>query len=247
AADMARWLELLLGKGEFNGRWIVDAHAIEETWAPRVVVENAGPELRAYGFGWYVTSSRGRRSLFHGGGGAGFTSLVRVFPEDGVAIAVLSNVAAGGLPDMVVERASDLALGVEMGPDLVELAVQMTARIEAIHAAAGEALRATADPGAPPTLEISNYAGCYDNPVFGRFEIGVEGDEVGARFHGLELAFEHLHDDVFMLSNVLMGDLAAAFTIDGGAATSVSMALGSPERERVFARGTGSCASGPGP
>ena len=244
ADDMARWLSFLVGAGEVDGRRTVRADALEETWAPQVVVRNGGPELRAYGLGWYLTSTRDRRLLFHGGGGAGFTSQVRVFPGDGVAIAVLSNVAAGGLPDMVAERASDLVLGVEVGRDLIDLAVQMTARIDALHAAAAEALRATADPEAPPTLEISDYVGCYDNPVFGRFEIRVEGDEVGARFHDIDLAVEHLHDDVFMLSGVYMGDLAARFTIDGNVATAVCMTLGSPQRERVFTRGAGSCADG---
>jgi CubicO group peptidase (beta-lactamase class C family) len=243
AVDMARWLELLVGMGELDGRRIVDEHAIEETWSPQVIVQSSGPEVRAYGFGWYVTSSRGRRLLFHGGGGAGFTSQVRVFPAQGVAIAVLSNVAAGGLPDMVAERASDLVLGLEVGRDLIELAVQMTARIDALHAAAGEALRATADPGAPPALEIQGYVGCYDNPVFGRFEVRVVGDEVGAVFHGIELAVEHLHDEVFMLSSVWMGDLAATFTIEKGAATAVTMVLGSPEGQRVFVRDAGSCAA----
>lgn len=244
ADDMVRWLELLVGRGEVDGRHIVDAEALRETWTPQVAIRRSGPELRAYGLGWYVTSWRGRRQLFHGGGGLGFTSQARIFPDEGVAIVVLSNVAAGALPDLVAERASELALGESAGEDLTERAVAMTARIDAIHEAAVEALRATADPGAAPSLEVSDYAGCYEHPAFGRLEMRVEGDAIGASFHGLDLAVEHLHDDVFMLSNSLMGDLAATFSVDDGVVSSVSMLLGSPERERVFTRDAGSCAEG---
>jgi CubicO group peptidase (beta-lactamase class C family) len=244
AEDMARWLEFLIGKGALEGRRIVDARALAETWAPQVVIRNFGPVLRAYGFGWYVTSSEGRTHLFHGGGGAGFTSQARLFPGEGVAVAVLSNIAAGGLPDLIAERAADLVLGDEVGEDLIELAVRMTARLDEMHQAPGVALRATVDPGAPPTLEISEYAGCYDNPAFGRFEVRSEGDTVSASFHGIDLKVEHLHDDVFLLSSSLMGDVVATFTVDGGIVSGVSMLLGSPEGKRIFTRGAGSCAEG---
>jgi CubicO group peptidase (beta-lactamase class C family) len=239
--DVARWLEFLVGEGELDGQRIVDARALQETWTPQVVIRRPGSELRAYGFGWYLSTWRGRRLVSHDGGGAGFTGQVRFFPEAGVAIAALANVAVNGLPDVVAERASELVFREEIQQDVLENVVKMTARIDALHEARRAALRARADSDAPPSLEISEYAGCYSNPAFGELEIRVDGDAVGAEFRGIGHAVEHLHDDVFVLSSIYTGDLVATFAVDDDEVSSVSMPLGSPERERVFKRSSGSC------
>lgn len=232
--DLTRWLELLVGEGEVDGQRIVDGMALRETWTPQVVMRRSGSQLRAYGFGWYLSNWRGRRHLSHDGGGAGFTGQVRFFPEAGVAIAALANVAVSGLPDVVAERASELVFGEEIQRGVLEMVVKMSARIEALHEAPRAALRATADPGAPPSLDLPAYAGCYSNPAFGELEIRVEGDAVHAMFHGIDHAVEHLHDDVFMLSSIYTGDQEAVFTVDGESVSSVAVPLGNPEDERVF-------------
>ena len=49
-----------------------------------------------YGLGVTVTSSLNRRALSHGGGVSGFTSTNIVFPDDRVAVVVLTNQDSGG-------------------------------------------------------------------------------------------------------------------------------------------------------
>jgi CubicO group peptidase (beta-lactamase class C family) len=51
-----------------------------------------------YGLGVTVTSALNRRSLSHGGGVSGFTSTNIVFPDDRVAVVVLTNQDSGGAP-----------------------------------------------------------------------------------------------------------------------------------------------------
>ncbi len=238
AVDVARWLEVLLGRGTVDGTLIVDEKALAETWTPQAAIRSPRGEVRAYGLGWHVSTWRGRRQLFHGGGGIGFTSVARVFPEEGVAIAVLANSAVTALPDIVGERAAELILEEPGRRDLLATAEAMTARIEAIRAAAAEALRNTKDPDAQPTLETAAYAGCYENVPFGGLDVRVTSEGLGARFHGLELAMEHLHDDVFLLASPYTGDLTATFTVREGSAVSVSLPLGSPQGQRVFTRRT---------
>ncbi len=241
AADLARWLELLLGRGTVDGKSIVAEQALLETWTPQTAIRSPRGEVRAYGLGWYVSTWRGRRQLFHGGGGVGFTSVVRLFPEDGVAIAVLANTAVTALPDIVGERAAELVLGEPGRRDLLGAAEAMTARIDAIRATAAAAVRSTEDPEATPTLETAAYAGCYENLPFGELEVRAGPDGLAAWFHGIQLATEHLHDDVFLLSGPYTGDLTATFTVREGAVASVSLPLGSPQGERVFTRRTGAC------
>jgi CubicO group peptidase (beta-lactamase class C family) len=241
AVDVARWLELLLGRGTVDGKLIVDEKALAETWTPQTAVRSSRGEVRAYGLGWYVSTWRGRRQLFHGGGGVGFTSVARLFPEDDVAIAVLANTAVTALPDILAERAAELTLDEPGRRDLLATAEAMTARIEAMRAAAAAALRSAMDPDAPPTLETAAYAGCYENVPFGELEVRATSDGIGSFFHGIELTVEHLHDDVFLLSSPYTGDLTATFTVREGSAVSVSLPMGSPQAQRVFTRRAGAC------
>ncbi|HEY2251421.1 MAG TPA: serine hydrolase domain-containing protein, partial [Planctomycetaceae bacterium] len=54
AADMARWLRLQLGEGEFEGRRLVAADALAETHRPQFVLgfDPVAGRLSSYGLGW---------------------------------------------------------------------------------------------------------------------------------------------------------------------------------------------------
>jgi CubicO group peptidase (beta-lactamase class C family) len=43
------------------------------------------------GLGWYVGESDGERYLEHMGGGPGFATTMRLYPETGIGIAILAN------------------------------------------------------------------------------------------------------------------------------------------------------------
>ena len=56
-------------------------------------------ESTGYGIGWQSGQQAGRRFFGHGGGSVGGTTLLRIFPDDGLVIAVISNLSdAGSLP-----------------------------------------------------------------------------------------------------------------------------------------------------
>lgn len=57
-----------------------------------------------YGFGWNNRRRQGHRRMDHAGGTAGFSSLLVVYPDDGLVIALLANLA-GGADLGAIERA----------------------------------------------------------------------------------------------------------------------------------------------
>jgi CubicO group peptidase (beta-lactamase class C family) len=236
ATDMATWLELLLGDGEIDGRTLVERSALQETFTPQVVIRLPNDHLLDYGLGWKVSSWRGRRLLVHRGGGVGFSSQVWLLPEERVAIATLANRSVSGVPDVMAERASELILGEEIDTALLERAMAITSRVEALHDAPGAALRATADPDAAPSFRLSEYAGCYRHPAFGELELRPTGDGLAASFHGIELTVEHLHDDVFVLSSIYTDDVPASFSITDGVISSVQVDFGPRVPGRIFER-----------
>jgi len=49
------------------------------------------PHLEHYGYGWYIDSLFGKRTISHGGGIAGFIAYLCYYPEDDVTIILLNN------------------------------------------------------------------------------------------------------------------------------------------------------------
>jgi D-alanyl-D-alanine carboxypeptidase len=66
-----------------------------------------------YGLGVHVTSESGRRVLAHDGEVSGFTSQNNIFPDDHVAIVVLTNQDAVGAPEQIALDLAPLLFAVE--------------------------------------------------------------------------------------------------------------------------------------
>jgi len=65
--------------------------------------------LTNYGFGWGVDAFRGHRRVEHGGSWVGFRTAIARFPEENLAIVVLTNRADGG-PSAYVDKIADIYL-----------------------------------------------------------------------------------------------------------------------------------------
>jgi D-alanyl-D-alanine carboxypeptidase len=82
--DMAKW-EVAMRRGALLSRagWL-------ELWTPLRLRTRNVPPIH-YAFGWVVDYERGHRAVFHSGGTPGFSSAIRRYPDDGVAVIVLAN------------------------------------------------------------------------------------------------------------------------------------------------------------
>ena len=100
-ADLANWMRLHLGKGEFDGKRLLPATLIGELHAPRVY--NTAPGRAEfgeahYGLGFQLNSYRGDRLVFHGGGWPGWGTLMTLVPDFGIGIAVFTNRSPSEVP-----------------------------------------------------------------------------------------------------------------------------------------------------
>jgi len=97
--DLARW------SASLGTEKLLQRASLEQMWKP-AVLKNGKPvsfefrgEQASYGFGWFLTSYRGRKLITHGGTLAGFSSQIMSFPEEKLTIIVNSNSKAG--PDRI--------------------------------------------------------------------------------------------------------------------------------------------------
>jgi hypothetical protein len=82
--DLARWAVSL------NHGRVPSAAALTKAWTP--VTLNDGGSF-PYGFGWDLTQQRGHRRIGHTGAWQGFKTALYRYPEYGLTIAMLTNLA----------------------------------------------------------------------------------------------------------------------------------------------------------
>ena len=142
----------------------------------------------SYGLGWDLYESRGRRIVEHPGSAAGFQSLLRLVPSEGVAFAGLTNSSRGlaALRDVL----ENLGLDREEAPD-VTLSADELASFAGRYQGQGVELTFSPDDGGlrveltlldPFTGEADEYPSAHARPIGVReFEI-VDDEWRGDRF-----------------------------------------------------------------
>jgi CubicO group peptidase (beta-lactamase class C family) len=107
ALDMAKWLRFLLARGEVNGKPLIRAETLAETWT-RQIAMNASV---GYGMGWMLQEWRGQPLFQHGGSVPGHTAMVALLPKSDLGIVVLVNQNTSQLGDIAVNLVPSVLLG----------------------------------------------------------------------------------------------------------------------------------------
>src|SRR5262245_19164453 len=103
ARDMAQWMRLYLGGGKVDGKQIIVADALAETYRPQMVsnpVRDPATDCTGfYGLGWNVNYDElGRVKLSHSGAfDLGAASTVYLLPAEQLGIVILTNAAPIGV------------------------------------------------------------------------------------------------------------------------------------------------------
>jgi D-alanyl-D-alanine carboxypeptidase len=80
--DLAKWNAAL------DSEVLLNAASKEQMWTP--VKLNDG-KTRKYGFGWNVDAVEGHKNVGHGGSTSGFSASIQRFPDDRLAVIILTN------------------------------------------------------------------------------------------------------------------------------------------------------------
>jgi CubicO group peptidase (beta-lactamase class C family) len=216
AAEMARWVRMLLecaGEGEApeGQTCVVKPDSIQRMWSaqtvmptPKLPVALAALEtdFAAYGLGFRVQESRGRKVLTHGGGLPGYVSRVTLVPDEGLGIVVLTNQESGTAFNAVTQHVLDAYLGAPDPPvDWLEAfrSVASGRREKAEEKVAKD--RAARNPETSPSLALSGYAGTYRDPWYGEVILVEESGRLVldmTRTPGMLADLEHWHHDTFV-------------------------------------------------
>jgi CubicO group peptidase (beta-lactamase class C family) len=242
-ADLANWMRLHLGKGEFNGERLAPAALIDALHAPRVY--ESQPEFAEfgaahYGLGFQCNSYRGDRVVFHGGGWPGWGARMTLVPDFGIGVAVLTNrnpsEVLGTLTWYIIDRLRDRE-PVDWRERFRKRREQAIAQMQA-DKSAREKVRHT---HTQPAHDLAAYAGDYEHPAYGLMSIKQQGGELHWSWRGMFAAMSHRHYETFELPEApdrLLPDwLAITFLTDReGNIVSLSAPLEPMVKDIVFVR-----------
>jgi CubicO group peptidase (beta-lactamase class C family) len=107
--DLARFVIAFMNNGMLEGKQVLSQSLIAELSTPRTEVPGTDSK---YGFGLSIGPLRGVHLLQHGGSRSGFGSLIRMAPEQRIAVIVLIN-RTGGTLNKTAEKAMELMLPLE--------------------------------------------------------------------------------------------------------------------------------------
>ncbi len=82
--DLTRWAIAL------NHRRVPSPAALDTAWTPVRLADGA---TYPYGFGWYLLPQRGQRRIAHTGSWQGFKTVIARYPQSGLTVIVLANLA----------------------------------------------------------------------------------------------------------------------------------------------------------
>jgi CubicO group peptidase (beta-lactamase class C family) len=198
-AEMTAWLRFHLDPVTGRDGLRLSQAAATELTAPQIYI---GPSDFAeigrvnYGFGFFVGDYRGARSIDHNGGPwCGYNCDLRLLPEHGSGVLVLTNGHDPGFAPLT-NTALDHLLGLEPLPWLERFRGARAGRRE--HASKERAVRVEARrPATSPSHTLADYAGEYAHPAYGTVRITRDGDALRWAGLGLDLPMIHRHHDVF--------------------------------------------------
>jgi CubicO group peptidase (beta-lactamase class C family) len=207
--DMAQWVRLHLNGGKFEGKQLISGANINEMQMPQTIIRLEGqmkvlyPQAHflSYGMGWFLSDYRGKKLVEHGGSIDGMRALVAMLPEEKLGVVVLTNLSGTILSVPLSYRIFDAYLGAQPQRDWsAEMLKTMNALQEQGKAAAAR-MEASRVKDTKPSLALENYAGDYQNEMYGDTKLVTENGKLvlkrGSYFTG---DLEHWHYDTFRVT-----------------------------------------------
>jgi CubicO group peptidase (beta-lactamase class C family) len=235
-ADMSKWMIFLLDSGRVNGKQLIKPTTFAEFWKPQQMVPPdefyptmalTKPHWMTYGLGWFQHDYQGRMLDFHTGSLNGTVAIVGLIPDERFGVYVFANRDHVEVRHALMYKAIDLYLGNPARDWSKDLKVIYDAR-----RARGDSARVAQErkriKGTKPSVALSNYAGTYEDALYGRVIVLEHGGQldidVGPFLKG---KLEHWQYDRFraVWDSRWNGTDIVAFTIGGdGTASALEVA-----------------------
>lgn len=184
AADMSKFLLMLLGKGSYNGKTVLKPESVAEMFKRSMVSEIEFSEMPPisdatgfyYGLGVGSYDYAGYQVIEKGGALAGVRTVLVLVPDKNAGIVVLSNLNLNAFPEAVRAFYLNQLLGIDPTADEKEI-LDRNGQLQKLLAPAPA-------PENPGKFEgtLQSLVGVYENDYYGRAAILLNGDTLQMEF-----------------------------------------------------------------
>jgi len=218
--DMAQWVRLQLGQGEYQKQRILSSGAAKEMQTSQTVIRVEPPfslfypeaHFLNYGLGWFLHDYKGRKVVEHGGAIDGMRAQVAMLPEEKLGLVILTNMGGTTLPLPLMFRIFDAYLGAPPRDWSGDMLKTIKA-FEEQGKAAQKKQEAERVKDTRASLALGEYAGTYKNDLYGDVKVMHENGKLGVRFGpAFTGGLEHWHYDTFQAKFVAAGGAKAFMT-----------------------------------
>lgn len=210
--DMARWLQLQLGKGTLDSTQYWSEARTYDMWqvhTPEGISSWSRGNFptktfNGYGLGWELWNYHGEKIVNHGGGYDGMISKTVVVPGQDLAFVILTN-NINWLASALTYKILDVYLGDKRKDtrDWARYYLDLKTQIDARDKQEQQALAEARISDTTPSLELAAYTGTYRSELYGDIEVRLIGDQLAFQFKPTPLfrgTLRHWHYDTFQLN-----------------------------------------------
>ena len=200
--DMAKWLQVQLSEGNFEGEPIISATNLKKMHTPQMVINDAQfarlmqTDLNSYGLGWFIHPYQQYKMIEHGGNIDGFSALVSMIPSEKLGVVVLTNIQGRPAQQAISYMIYDRLLGLEQ-QDWLGLYKEFVEKAQAALEEGKTQSDEDRQPDTTPSHILDDYVGDYEHPAYGIFRVVNREDVLQAQFNHIDDPLNHYHYDVF--------------------------------------------------
>jgi CubicO group peptidase (beta-lactamase class C family) len=230
--DMSHWVMMQLDRGRYNGKQIIPASAIAQTWTPASILGNGGAmfnkgHFALYGLGWFLEEYSGRKIVSHTGGVNGFVTSVTLIPEEKLGIIVFTNNDQNYFYEALKWEIMDAYLG-NPYRNYSKVYLGQYKQQAAAEENKNKKLRDSVALNNKPSLALTQYTGNYVNEVYGNMKVVLEKGELRMHFShhpNMYAILQSIGNDRFyaVFSDPVFSKAVFPFHIENGKVKSVTV------------------------
>jgi len=221
--DLSHWLECQLNNGTYQNKQVIPASAVMMTRDMNSIVSSRPSSMlpmhfRGYGLGVFEGDYNGKQIFWHTGGAAGMVSNVCFVPEEKLGIAILTNNDNQSFFEALRYQLLNAYLGGDYH-NFSELFLSGFRSGMKEQLAEIDSMKSRAANG-KPDLPLGEYAGTYNNQLYGSLSITPADGKLHVRFNThahLTATLSPMDHGEWLLAyeNIEYGIFPVKFTVEG--------------------------------
>ena len=226
-ADMANWLKMLLGKGNYNGKQVISERNFNYLVTPQTITGSDSVTLNNYAQGWTIEQGVQGRLIRHTGLAYGYTALVGLVPDQNMGFAIFTTNGTTNHPHYAIGRQL-----IDMYRGKSDRDWQKHYLDDYMKPAASRAPEAARD--SLPPLDRRSYVGTFDGGAFGDARVYIQNDTLRFALKSVDSPLRHRSGNTFSFSAGSGGRFDLTFFTDEGQKRVVSLSFDIGDPIEVF-------------